>query len=97
MNGSFIWDARGLALTITQAVTKDARTILHSAPSTIPLRTLDASHLATASVAYVSARRRALDVGAFVADRTLMGAVSSTGPNPVRPKTTPDPSEETLP
>jgi predicted nucleic acid-binding protein len=85
---SFLDDTREyVVLAVTQLMTEDATTMLLTSPPTIALRTLDALHLATARVAFASARRRGLATGSFVtADRALGQAVTWAGLTALNPE-----------
>jgi len=85
---SFLADARDyVILAVTQGITEDAATMLLTSPPSVALRTLDALHLAAARVAFAQARRRGLEIGAFVtADRALAQAVAWAGLTLVNPE-----------
>lgn len=85
---SFLADAREyVMLAVTQGITEDAAAMLLTSPPSIALRTLDALHLAAARVAFAHARRRGLEIGAFVtSDRALAQAVAWAGLTPVNPE-----------
>jgi uncharacterized protein len=85
---SFIEDARQyVMLAVTKPMTEDTATILLTSPASIPLRALDALHLAAARVAFASARRRGVATGSFItADRTLTQAVTWAGLTAVNPE-----------
>lgn len=68
-----------------QAIVRQATTLLLTAA--VPLRTLDALHLATAVWTFARLRRRGFAVGAFVtADRALLGAASWAGLTSINPE-----------
>ena len=64
----------------------DAARVLLTSPPSVPLRSLDALHLACALRCFARARRRGIAIGAFItADQTLAGAARLLGLSPVVP------------
>ncbi len=65
---------------MSQALVRDAASLLLVRPRAVRPRTLDALHLVSARHAFRTARRRGIRVGSFVsADRALLAAAEWAG------------------
>lgn len=63
-----------------QAIVQQAATLLFMTPPSIRLRTLDASDVAWARLAFARARRHGVATGSFItADRALLDAANWAG------------------
>ena len=87
----FIRETRNFAvMTLSASIVREAALLLHSTPPTIPLRSLDALHIASALSLFARARRHGLAEAAFVAsDRTLIAAARWAGLTVVNPEDEP--------
>lgn len=81
---------RFLVLDLIPSVVRRAADLLLASPSTLPLRTLDALHLASALHTFGQARRRGVAIGSFVSsDRRLLAAATWGGLAVVDPQDQP--------
>ncbi len=79
---------RLVVLELSLEVVQEAATLLRDAPSFIRLRSLDALHVASARLAFASARRQGMVTGAFVtADQRLVTAARWAGLTVLIPET----------
>ena len=76
-------------LSLTSRIVQEATAVLLANTPSLPLRTLHAVHLATATWCFARARRRGLAAGRFVAaDHALLQAASWAGLAIVDPEET---------